>query len=109
MYAYCFASGRIGFRARTPKGALPIARGPDSRRGRRRLREFLCGVSRHSYDGKTLIVPGIPEASSQFAAHRALEAFISWIATHSESGDIVVLTRANRQRQFRRGRPRRHG
>lgn len=31
MFAYCFASGQIGFGGVIPRGALPIAKGDDDR------------------------------------------------------------------------------
>lgn len=58
--AYCFASGQIGFGPRCPAGALPVVRGPE-----KAVLEFIEGVARHAYDGKTLLIPGIPEAQDQ--------------------------------------------
>lgn len=84
MRAYCYASGLIEFGARLPDGALPIARGRD-----KPLREFINGVARHAYDGETLLVPGIPEATDQDAALDALFAFLDWIVTHNPKGVVV--------------------
>lgn len=81
MHAYCYASGRIEFGPKIPDGALPIAKGPD-----RALRDFLCGVSRHAYDGETLLVPGIPEAPNQSAALDALKRFTTWITKSAPDG-----------------------
>lgn len=84
MHAYCYASGQIEFGARIPDGALPIARGRS-----KPLRDFICGVARHAYDGETLLVPGIPEAPDQSAALDALRAFLKWIGTHKRKGIAV--------------------
>lgn len=85
MHAYCYASGQIEFAPRIPDGALPIAKGPD-----KKLREFLCGVSRHAYDGETLLVPGIPEAPSQGAALDALKRFTLWISKSAPDGVTTI-------------------
>ena len=92
MLAFCWASGQIGFGRETPKGALPFAKGRP-----RVLRPFVDAVARHAYDGKTLLVPGIPEAPNQTDAGEALERFIEWLATHPRGG-ITVFTRDYRDR-----------
>ena len=74
MRAYCWASGQIEFGPRIPEGTLPIARGPA-----KKLRPFIEAVSRHAYDGKTLLVPGVPEAPNQTKALDALHAFLDWL------------------------------
>jgi hypothetical protein len=70
MKAYCFASGEIGFGPRMPKGALPIATGPEES-----LRAAISVSARHAYDGETLLVPGVPEEPDQM---KAVDAFIAW-------------------------------
>lgn len=60
--AYCTQNGVIGFttpkrRILVPNGCLPIACGSP-----KRLREVISATSRIAYDGKTLLVPGLPEA-----------------------------------------------
>jgi hypothetical protein len=42
------------------------------------VREFVEGVARHAYDGTTLLVSGVPEASDQTGLAK-LNAFIDWI------------------------------
>lgn len=74
-YAFCYASGHIDFGTQIPKGCLPIANGP-----RAKLIEFMDGVARHDYDGKTLLVPGIPEAPNDTAKLDALQRFTAWIS-----------------------------
>jgi hypothetical protein len=74
MIAFCWRSGLIGFGSAIPDGALKIAEGPS-----KKLRELIGVVSRHAYNGKDLLVPGIPEADSEEQAADALEAFIEWI------------------------------
>lgn len=90
MYAYCWAGGVIGFGRTVPKGALPIARGRS-----KRLRDFIEPVSRHAYDGKTLLVPGIPEAADQVRGLEALQRFIAWLKTHRKPG-VEIFTRGPR-------------
>ncbi len=74
MIAYCWAGGVIGFGRKVPAGALEIARGPA-----KPLRKWIDVMARHAYDGKTLLVPGIPEAPDERAALKALHQFIKWI------------------------------
>lgn len=68
--AYCDASGVIEFGDWLPGGRLPIAAGPQDK-----LRELVSGACRHAYDGKTLLVPGIPEAANQSEGLDALRRF----------------------------------
>lgn len=58
LTAYCWASGRIGFGKRTPKGALPIISGASHT-----VRFILNGIARPGHRKGVLLVPGIPEAS----------------------------------------------
>lgn len=72
MIAYAWASGRIDFGRKVPDGALCIATGPA-----KTLRSTIEVLARHGY-GKSegvLLVPGIPEASSQAAGILALIVF----------------------------------
>ena len=76
IIAYCYANGVIKFRSAKlglPKGALPIVRGPG-----KIVREGVSSKARHGYDGKTLLVPGVPEAPDQFAGVEALKQFNAW-------------------------------
>ena len=85
MRAYCWASGRIEFGRRIPDGALPVARGP-----KKKLHDFIEATSRHAHDGKTLLVPGIPEAPDQAKALDALHAWLDWICDHAPRGVEVL-------------------
>lgn len=75
MRAYCWRGGVIEFGRKTPKGAIQIARGKA-----RKVREAVSALARHAYDGKTLLVPGIPEAASDDQAADALEQFLRHLA-----------------------------
>lgn len=86
MRAWCWASGQIEFGRHIPEGALPIARGPA-----RKVREFIETVSRHAYDGETLLVPGIPEAPNQSVALDSLHAWLDWISSHRLPAGVEVL------------------
>jgi hypothetical protein len=68
--AYCYRPGRIRFGQRCPKGAIVIATGP-----RRLLREAIEPLARLAYDGRSLLVPGVPEADDERAAALALALF----------------------------------
>ena len=76
IFAYCYPNGVIKFRSAKlglPKGALPIVRGPG-----KIVREEISSKARHGYDGKTLLVPGVPEAPDQLAGVEALKRFNDW-------------------------------
>ena len=79
MKAYAWQSGRIDFGRTVPEGALLIAEAPA-----KQLREVISATARHAYDGKTLIVPGVPEANSDNAKVDALLAYCRWIAPRFE-------------------------
>lgn len=69
-YAYAYRSGEIGFGLIVPDNALEIARGE-----KRRITNIIKGIARQAYDGKTWLVPGVPEATDQNAAIEALIRF----------------------------------
>lgn len=67
--AHVWASGVIEFRAAgaaCPEGALPL---PGTR-------QEIEGLARQAYDGKTLLVPGVPEAADPSASMDAVFAFV---------------------------------
>ena len=71
--AHVWRTGEIVFRSKgraCPEGALPL---PDVPRSLIEVR------ARRGYDGKTLLVPGIPEARTDEAAMKALDAFRTWL------------------------------
>lgn len=70
MHAYCYRSGEIGFGFTIPDGALPLGMGRA-----KNLREIVEVNSRIAYDGKTLLVPGIPEADTDDVALAAWRYF----------------------------------
>jgi hypothetical protein len=74
LIAYCNAKGVIGFGRVMPAGMLPIISGRA-----KWLRETMSAMSRHAYDGKTLLVPGIPEANNQAEGVKALIKFRKWV------------------------------
>ncbi len=67
---YCSRDGVIGIGRRAPRGTLPLVSAPG-----RRLRRIVEVMARHAYDGATLLVPGIPEATSDLAALEAARSF----------------------------------
>lgn len=70
MYAYCWRSGLIEFGKRVPCGAREIVRGP-----RKIIKQALNNKSRHDRDGRSLLVPAIPEAKDDNAAYWELHMF----------------------------------
>lgn len=79
--AFCDASGVIGFaqargvRPRIPKGMLAIGYGNKS------AMSALRACSRLAYDGKTYLVPGVPEAPDQLSGVDALMKFQEWLVS----------------------------
>ena len=74
IIAYCYASGVIKFGKKVPDGTLPIVQGKNTR-----IRRLVEVLSRHAYDGKTFLVPGIPEAECEKERLDALQAFTNRI------------------------------
>lgn len=70
MIAIASRNGVIAFANKLPRKALPIASG-DSKK----LRRVVMALARQAYDGKTLLVPGIPEAANEAEKILALERF----------------------------------
>lgn len=71
MIASCYANGVIVFsRPPVPSDALPIASGNAAQ-----LREVVSAHARRAYDGKTLLVPGLPEAKTWDQRSEALIRF----------------------------------
>lgn len=92
--ACCYQSGEIEFiatgaGAMVPQGALVIAKGPENR-----LREIISAVARHAYHGKTLLVPGVPEASSADAAIDALIDFRGRVERRLNANEPNAKTQA---------------
>lgn len=82
LHAYCYRGGQIEFGANVPDGALPLGKS----RNAKKLREVVEVNARRAYDGITLLVPGIPEADGDEAAHDARRYFC----------EIVELRLANK-------------
>lgn len=71
FFAFTNRAGVIGFGQRLPANTLHVADDPDQQQ----LRDVVEGLARHAYDGETLLVPGIPEATCDADALDALLAF----------------------------------
>jgi hypothetical protein len=82
--AWVWANGMVHVGAEAPEGALEVAAGPE-----RALKERLAVVMREGQGAskRCLLLPGIPEATSQREGCDALEAFLVWAA---------LFTNANR-------------
>jgi hypothetical protein len=66
--------GTVAVESRKAEGALVLATGP-----RKRLQDALEVCARHAYDGKTLLVPGVPEAKDDQAAIKATLVFQTFL------------------------------
>ncbi|NSZ08247.1 host nuclease inhibitor protein [Agrobacterium tumefaciens] len=66
----CYRSGEAFVSRRVPKGTMRIVTGHG-----RRLKRILSVCARHAYDGKTLLVPGLPEADTDLQAVTAVKHF----------------------------------
>lgn len=76
----CWRCGTLDIKSRPVDGALVIARGP-----RKRLEQALSACARHSYDGKTMLVPGVPEVETDDNAVAAAIAFQGMIRKRLET------------------------
>lgn len=68
VHAYCFQTGVIEFGTEVPAGAIVVA----ASYMEKRLKNFIEVNARHSYDGKTLLVPGVPEQANEYRKVNAL-------------------------------------
>ena len=100
MIAYSFANGVIEFGAKVPDGALPLGRA----RSAAKLKEIVEVNARHAYDGKTLLVPGVPEAKGQGDAYLNFTYFreiITWRLMGKQGWPVVTDSlRAARKRSL---------
>lgn len=85
--AFCDRRGVIEIGAKVPEGRLPLCRGR-----RAALERLMCAAARHAYDGKTLLVPGIPEADTDEQALDAAVRFRAWLVEsgHAKPGAARV-------------------
>ena len=74
-YVVAFRCGTVSVEKQPLEGGIVVLKGP-----RRELERRLSARARHSYDGVTLLVPGIPEAETDKEAQDALSRFISFMA-----------------------------
>lgn len=74
--AYADARGVIGFclDGEVPRGVLVFAR----HRSVDELKELVAPKARLAHDGRTLLVPGVPEARNQDQGRQALEMWRDW-------------------------------
>lgn len=89
MIAYAWATGRIDFGRRMPVGALIIAKAPA-----KPLRKAVTGYARLAYDGKTWLVPGVPEADTQNDGIDALLAFCRGVEKRLVENGVRVVKAA---------------
>jgi hypothetical protein len=72
IYAHCDRSGIIEFsKSQAISGLVCLCWGED-----KNLIDVVGVLSRHAYDNKTLLVPGIPEADSDAEAFQAAARFM---------------------------------
>ena len=92
-YAWCHRSGEIGIGDTRPTGVITFAAGDGEN-----LRQMVEVTSRHAYDGKTYLVPGVPEAANDVDAKDALLDWCDWLS-QGERGVKILL--ANRDKTNR--------
>lgn len=82
--AVCDAQGIVDFYDSNdvPEGLLVVFHAPSMRRAR----AVASAVCRHAWDGKTLLVPGIPEAETEADGLEALRKFRAWLAEGTRRG-----------------------
>ena len=59
-FAYCDRKGVISIGKYTPEGMLPLGKGSEAD-----LKTAVSAIGRLAHDGKTWLVPGVPEAGSE--------------------------------------------
>lgn len=86
-YVVCRRSGEVFISRYAPKDTLKIMKGDG-----RRIRWVLIACARHAYDGRTLLVPGVPEAATDLEAMKAVKAFEQFLLK-----SLVAKARRNRK------------
>jgi hypothetical protein len=77
--AYAWRTGVIGVSRTAPSGAIKLFTF-NSCRAAAVGRRLIEASARHAYDGKTLLVPGVPEAGDDETALEALVDWARWVA-----------------------------
>ncbi len=88
MIAYCYRSGHIYFRQNKrglPNGAISLG-------VHRHIRKAVVPIARVAYNNKTLLVPGIPEATSDADAAEALHRFKNGVRERIDRIDRKHIT-----------------
>ena len=76
MIAFAWRAGLIEFGTECPDGAVPFCEIDEITEAE--MREIVECKARHAYNGKDLLVPGVPEATSDEAAAEALWVWAEW-------------------------------
>lgn len=80
IFANVGRDGVIVFEPHADPGLNRLPVGSASAADARRFRDVVSALARHSYDGVTLLVPGVPEAETQADGIDALIRFRSLIS-----------------------------
>lgn len=96
MIACARANGVIVFARKCPRDALPITSFPAPA-----LRKAVSALARHAYDGKTLLVPGLPEAADWQQRVAAITRFKASVEEHL--GCPALARRIRRHEEAARG------
>lgn len=86
IIAYCWPSGIIEFGDTVPYSALAIVSGPSHW-----IRVIIQRTAVLAMDGKTFLVPGIPEAMDAASGLAALEVYIRQVK-RMRDGEFHVMT-----------------
>lgn len=73
IIAQCHANGVIFFDKKLRKDAISIMKGKT-----KKVKQIMKNRARHTYDGKALLVPGLPEAASPNDRIKALLRFTAF-------------------------------
>lgn len=80
-FAFCDRRGVIEIAAYTPAGMFPLGKGKGAR-----LIDAIQGIARLAYDGRTWLVPGIPEAETNEEAVEAAKRFRDRVSDRLKKG-----------------------
>jgi hypothetical protein len=87
--AYCDRNGRITIGRRCPANMAAMAHGSEST-----LRRAITACGRLAYDGKTWLVPGVPEAESDQEAVEAVTRFAAFLTKRRPAIRCALKIRA---------------
>ena len=96
-FAWALGTGEIGIGEAAPVFPVAIVFATGDAEALRKMVEV---TSRHAYDGKTYLVPGIPEAANSVDGMDALLDWCDWLALGNRGVEILLAGQSKEGRSL---------